>query len=262
MKNVIPTISETAFNCPYCGAFTQQIWHELCTRKIDNRSVPYIWREQDVVELESQMEQFGEVTTQGCVAHAKQAVLGDLFTAKFSGTRDALSLFVNLSASQCYNCNKHSLWVYDRLIYPKTGSASPVNPDTPEDIRKDYEEASVIFDQSPRGAAALLRLGIQKLCKHLGQSGKNLNSDIQALVTQGLDPRVQKALDAVRVIGNESVHPGQIDLRDDPETASALFQLFNIIVERTISYDKHVDDVFNRLPESKKVEIAMRDKKK
>ena len=95
----------------------------------------------------------------------------------------------------------------------------------PDDIKLDYNEARTILGRSPRGAAALLRLAIQKLCKHLGQSGANINGDIKALVAAGLPPKVQEALDTVRVIGNESVHPGQIDIRDDVETAIKLFPI-------------------------------------
>ena len=62
------------------------------------------------------------------------------------------------------------------------------------DVRRDYEEASAILDASPRGAAALLRLAIEKLCKELGENGRDLNADIASLVRKGLDPRVQKAL--------------------------------------------------------------------
>jgi hypothetical protein len=56
----------------------------------------------------------------------------------------------------------------------------------------------------------------------------------------GLDGRIQKALDVVRVIGNKAVHPGQIDLRDDKATASKFFALVNLIVEATITSPKHV----------------------
>ena len=86
-------------------------------------------------------------------------------------------------------------WVFDQTVWPRQGIAPLPNPDTPEDIRRDYEEASTILDLSPRGAAALLRLAVQKLCAHLGEKGKNINDDIAALVAKGLDPRVQQALD-------------------------------------------------------------------
>lgn len=131
----------------------------------------------------------------------------------------------------------------------------------PADIRLDYDEASTIFDKSPRGAAALIRLAIQKLCKELGQPGENINRDIGELVKGGLNIRVQQALDAVRVIGNEAVHPGQIDLRDDKATAGALFKLLNLIVEKTISEPKHVAEVYASLPADKLRAIAKRDGK-
>ena len=65
----------------------------------------------------------------------------------------------------------------------------------------------------------------------------------------------------VRVIGNNSVHPGQIDLRDDKATASRLFHLVNIIVEAMISATKHIEEMYEGLPEGAKKAIAKRDKK-
>lgn len=167
----------------------------------------------------------------------------------------------NIWLSRCYNCSESALWICDRMIYPQLGIAPAANQDMPNDIRRDYDEASAILDQSPRGAAALIRLAIQKLCKELGQPGKNINDDIGALVKGGLDPRVQQALDAVRVIGNSAVHPGQIDLRDDRATAETLFKLLNLIVEKTISEPKHVAEVYASLPESAITAIEKRDGK-
>jgi hypothetical protein len=117
----------------------------------------------------------------------------------------------------------------------------------------------LILDLSPRGAAALLRLGIQKLCKHLGETGENLNADIAALVKKGLDVRVQRALDVVRVIGNNAVHPGHIDLRDDRATAEKLFGLVNLIAELMISQPKHVQELYESLPEDARKAIERRD---
>ncbi|GHE85918.1 hypothetical protein GCM10016455_01520 [Aliiroseovarius zhejiangensis] len=131
----------------------------------------------------------------------------------------------------------------------------------PDEIRRDYDEASTILDLSARGAAALIRLGIQKLCKHLGQPGKNINDDIKALVAGGLDPRIQKALDVVRVVGNNAVHPGQIDLKDDRATAESLFRLLDLIVEKMISEPKHVEEVYAALPEDARKAIEKRNGK-
>ncbi|OQW39268.1 MAG: hypothetical protein A4S12_02345 [Proteobacteria bacterium SG_bin5] len=125
----------------------------------------------------------------------------------------------------------------------------------------DYEEAGTLLQLSPRGAAALLRLSIQKLCKELGEKGRNIDDDIAALVKKGLDPRVQQALDVVRVIGNNAVHPGQIDLRDDRATAEKLFGLVNLIAEIMISQPKHVADMYESLPQNARDAIKRRDGK-
>jgi hypothetical protein len=163
--------------------------------------------------------------------------------------------------SKCTCCNKVAVWVHDAIVYPQSGEAPLANTDMPSDIRRDYDEASTILDNSPRGAAALIRLAIQKLCKDLGQPGKNINDDIGALVKGGLDPRVQQALDAVRVIGNSAVHPGQIDLRDDRATAEMLFKLLNLIVDKTISEPKHVAEIYASLPAGAVKAIEKRDGK-
>src|SRR5690606_24079353 len=92
----------------------------------------------------------------------------------------------NVHVSRCFSCDKLAVWIYDRLVWPTIGTAPIANPDLPSEIRIDYDEASTILDLSPRGAAALLRLAIQKLCKHLGEPGKNINDDIAALVKKGL----------------------------------------------------------------------------
>jgi hypothetical protein len=162
----------------------------------------------------------------------------------------------------CDHCREESVWLNDRMIYPDVEGGPQPNPDLPEDIRADYLEAQGIVGRSPRGAAALLRLCIQKLCKHLDEKGKDINADIANLVRKGLPPGVQQALDSVRVIGNEAVHPGQMDLRDDRQTAETLFGLVNLVVQRMISDPKEVQRVYGTLPQSKRDEIAKRDQVK
>jgi hypothetical protein len=145
------------------------------------------------------------------------------------------------------------------MVYPDSSLAPLPNDDLPPDIVADFEEARSIVQRSPRGAAALFRLCIQKLCIYLGEPGKNINDDIASLVKKGLNPKVQKSLDIVRVIGNESVHPGTIDLRDKPETAVQLATLINLVADVMITQPKMVDKLYNGLPQTKKEEIKKRD---
>jgi hypothetical protein len=172
--------------------------------------------------------------------------------------------FQNMTAydtAVCDSCGRASMWHNGKLIQPDTSSAPQAHPDLPEDIRADYEEARSVFARSPRSSSALLRLAIQKLCIHLGYPGKNLNDDIGALVGAGLPFQVQQALDVVRVVGNNQVHPGELDVRDDPTIAGQLFELLNIIVEDRIARPKAIQALFERLPEGAKKQIAERNAK-
>ncbi|GAA0689237.1 hypothetical protein GCM10009104_14540 [Marinobacterium maritimum] len=71
---------------------------------------------------------------------------------------------------------------------------------------------------------------------------------------------VQKPLDIVRVIGNDSVHPGKIYLDDNKEAALSLFTLVNLICEQMITLPKHIDDLYSSLPAGKLEGIEKRDK--
>lgn len=163
------------------------------------------------------------------------------------------------SVSQCTHCSGFTIWKDEVMVFPDTSLAAPPNPDLTPEIIADFEEARSILQRSPRGAAALFRLCIQKVCVQLGESGKNINADIAALVKKGLNPKVQKSLDVVRVIGNESVHPGTIDLRDQPQTAVQLASLINMIADAMITQPKLVDELYGTLPEAKREEIKKRD---
>jgi hypothetical protein len=75
-----------------------------------------------------------------------------------------------------------------------------------------------------------------------------------------LPTRIKAALDVVRVIGNEAVHPGELQPDDIAEVAYSLFNLVNLIVEYQITQPKEVEAVFQKLPESKRNAITERDK--
>ncbi|WP_345977991.1 DUF4145 domain-containing protein [Sulfurimonas sp. HSL3-7] len=173
---------------------------------------------------------------------------------------DSTNTYVNgLNIVYCSHCKKYSLWLNEKMIYPETTGIQPPNTDLEQEIIDDYLEASSIVNKSPRGAVALLRLAIQKLCKQLGEEGKNINNDIASLVKKGLPVTIQKALDIVRVVGNDAVHPGQIDLKDDQEIANKLFDLINIIAHTMITQPKEIAALYETLPEAKKEGIEKRD---
>jgi hypothetical protein len=165
-----------------------------------------------------------------------------------------------LGSSTCQHCDDTSIWIKDKMYYPDTGNSPFPNPEMPENVKKIYLEAAAISNKSPRGAAALLRLSIQMLCKELGEEGKNINTDIGSLVKKGLPEIVQQSLDVVRVTGNDAVHPGQIDT-DDPKTVGQLFDLANVIVEYMIALPKKVSGIYSALPTGKLDGINKRDGK-
>jgi len=260
-KSVPPSIKETAFECPHCGAYTTQYWHKLFAEQLsDDHPIPTVPTQaaRDDVAADHKMPE--DVKTRVLEWFDKMLTRLVFLEHNENGTYVYDNVH-NLYVSQCYNCKKFSVWVHDRLLFPGQKASVGPNPDLPDDIIADFEEARGIVDASPRGAAALLRLCIQKLCKYLGEKGKSLDEDIASLVKKGLNPLVQQSLDIVRVIGNEAVHPGVIDLKDDRDTAMRLFELVNTITEQMISHPKAVQSMYEKLPEPKRKAIEKRDGK-
>jgi hypothetical protein len=70
---------------------------------------------------------------------------------------------------------------------------------------------------------------------------------------------VQQALDYCRVVGNNSVHPGEINLNDTPEIANSLFEMVNFIVEDRIARPKQVQALYGQLPQAARDAIEKRD---
>ena len=166
----------------------------------------------------------------------------------------------DLHVSYCTHCAGHTFWIKDKMFFPENGNVPSPNSEMPVTVKELYLEAAAIHSKSPRGSAAILRLAIQMLCKELGESGRNINSDIAELVKKGLPEIVQQSLDIVRVTGNDAVHPGQIDT-DDSEVVIQLFNLTNVIVEYMIALPNRVSGIYSSLPTDKIDAIKQRDKK-
>ena len=257
MKYVPPSVRETSFSCPHCDSLAQQFWYTLRGQKTNGENpLPFIVTDALAEEFIKKVE---DIRRRESEREKLNRLVQGMPELENNGEYPFSQVVYNVFASECFNCHRISVWIHDKLAYPQRGAAPPANPDLPGDIRDEYNEASSILDLSPRGAAALLRLAIQKLCKELGQPGENINADIAALVAEGLGQQIQQALDVVRVIGNNAVHPGRIDLRDDRTTAHSLFTMINLIADRMISEPKRIEEAYEALPEGAREAIARRD---
>jgi hypothetical protein len=228
-KQVNPTVDATSFNCPHCGAHAHQTWIQLNSG--------------------------GPVFANGArLDKSRQPSISGSANGQFK-----IELLQNLNVTQCYSCKRLSIWVFDKIVWPAATTLNAPHEDMPDDVRSDYLEAAAIVDLSPKGAAALLRLAVERLMPHVDAKAKNINASIGLLVSKGLDPKIQKALDVMRVIGNEAVHPGQIDLNDDKATALRLFDLVNLIVQALITTPKQIESMFDSLPANALDGIQRRD---
>jgi len=212
------------YHCPHCGVFAKQRWSHLNAGG-------------DLYNTQYHRSNINSLT----VVSGK---LDEKWTISF-----------------CEHCANFVIWSDDSIIFPKQIQVDLPNDDLSEEIREDYLEAANILTDSPRAAAAILRLSLQKLCVQLGEKGENINDDIGSLVKQGLNPTVQKAFDALRITGNNAVHPGEIDLTEDIEKVIKLFGLINFIAEKMITEPKELEDFYDGLPNGAKEAVEKRDKK-
>lgn len=255
-SQAVPSIRSRAFDCPHCGIRAHQLWFEIQATKLSAESTP-------TLDLQTRRIRWQAVAKRD--RHSEYLVREPLKRIEskkpvLMPVTDSIGKSIeNIWLAQCNHCADFSVWISDRMVWPESHSAPSPHPDMPDTVRSEYEEARAIVAKSPRGAAALLRLSIELLCEDLNAAGRTLNAKIAALVTNGLNVRTQRALDAVRVIGNNVVHPGKMDIRDDLDTANTLFALVNFIVEEMISKPQHMNSIYASLPEASRAAIEKRD---
>lgn len=221
-----PKYKGTKFHCIRCGVFSRQLW--------------------------SFLEADGDRNLRGSMVPVP--VLG---VPSFRQDMEQ-----DYSVSKCDHCENVTIWYKQEIIFPRAIQVENPNGDLADEIKALYNEAAIILNDSPRAAGALLRLALQHLLKGLGGRGKNINDDIKSVVASGVDAQVQKALDVIRVFGNNSTHPGEINLNEKPELVTKVFSLINFVAEKLISQHKEIDIIFDGLPASIKEQIRKRDAKK
>lgn len=246
---MLPRYESIKFQCPHCNTVATQKWFDAhkagstANGIINNLYLDYRNQVRD---------------------YTQEAILVFLRGIK-NPLQSSLYKFVprGFSIATCASCNNFTLWVNEEIVYPKKTTVPPPNEDLDEDIKNLYLEASNILIDSPKGATALLRLALQMLLKQIGKDGKKINDDIKELVSEGLSPTIQQALDLLRVIGNNAVHPGQINLDDNAEIAQKLFSILNFIADELITKPKELEKLYaDLIPLETQEHIRQRDKQK
>ena len=244
-KYVSPAIDQLAFNCPHCDALARQFWFSVHADPLKSDEKPVVATAETVKTLT-----FGDIEEaerERKLTWAEQMASGRPFLEVHREFRNRD--VQNVSISYCFNCNQMCLWVYDQLVWPKRAGDPEPKLHAPPNVRRECEKAAQTLEASPRGAAALLRLTIEKLCKELGVSGESVKDDIAFFVREDVDARVQKVLDAARIIESNAVPPGQIGFADDRATAETLSGLVNLICEKMIMEPRHLQAVYTKLRE-------------
>jgi hypothetical protein len=243
-----PEYHKERYRCPHCGVAAKQEWQ-------DCESLGRV--------AQTIQHQFFLNYRAGIESYQDQAI--EAFLTSFAEEfPEVLEGYVprELSLSSCHSCSKSAIWIEGQMVFPRTSPVDAPNADLNPNIAAIYNEAASIVSDSPKGAAALLRLALQMVMVQIGEDGKNINTDIKNLVAKGLSPKIQKALDLLRVAGNNAVHPGQISFDDDKGIALSMFKLLNLIAEEMITRPREIDELYEDvIPEETKKHIETRDGK-
>jgi hypothetical protein len=159
--------------------------------------------------------------------------------------------------SDCQLCGSPAYWIDEELVVPPPRIGTPASPDLEGQQLEIYNEARAIAARSPRAAVALLRLLVELLVNELHDKlpedkqakRDTLNERIKSLSNSGdLNRRVIDAMHAVRLVGNEAVHAGLIELEidDAPQVIDLLFRIVNMIIDNTRTLPRQVGAVLEQ----------------
>ena len=142
-------------------------------------------------------------------------------------------------------------------LYPTLKLGEDPHADMPTEVRKLYDEARDVGHQSPRSAAALLRVALETLLKG---SPYNLNGRLFDMVTQAAKRaelgQLWSGLEVVRIVGNEAAHETLLDLAADTALVDDLFGILNEMVEASITTPARRSERFSKMPETKQRDLS------
>lgn len=246
---MLPEHGSKKFKCPHCHTIATQEWSNAFKISITSTEI----LDNIYLDYRSQVQDYAQEEISRFISKSQKMFRDNIYNL----------LPKDFSVATCISCEKFTLWVNKEIVFPRKTVIPPPNEDLEESIKDLYMEAATILVDSPKGSTALLRLALQMLLKQVGKSGKKINDDIGELVSEGLSPKIQQALDLLRVIGNNAVHPGQINLDDNAEVAEKLFSILNFIADELITKPKELEVLYaDLIPLETQEHIKQRDKQK
>lgn len=218
-----PARGKAAFNCPVCGAFAHQVWHEL-------------------------MLDTGTPTDDGI----EPPVPGMPFPT-VSRWRQA----------QCTSCGKFSTWRRDRLVYPVSNTLPLAHTDMPAPVVLLYNEARDVAPVSKRAGAALARATMEALLRHLLENDTDQLIDLIDQVEPLVSRSLADLLMFVRHVGNSALHvkgepnDSMVLVLDEETTEAfnALFVIVNRLVEELITEPARTARLVGTVPETVKAKV-------
>lgn len=247
MTDFTPAVRKRVFTCPHCSAIGAQVWTEnvsfVETYDGDGQPESIDWN--DLMRATCGACENYSIWIRNRRAELARVKLSDISRPR--GAAPAVSPTIS------------PMWA---MIWPKRSDAPLPHEVMPEGLKELHSEARAVLADSPRAAAALLRLLMEKLLQDTTGKAGNLNAQIGLLVKQGtFNQRLQETADTIRVSGNNAVHPAQIQSQGDTkDVALAMFELVNFLVDDLIARPRKISHLFETaVPEGARKAIEQRD---
>jgi Domain of unknown function (DUF4145) len=143
---------------------------------------------------------------------SRKSYIGWLIEYQNCPTCDALLIHLQtcvINYDEFYEEVEWGAILEERLVYPRAGIRPQAPPQVPEEIAKDFNEASLVFADSPNASAALSRRCLQNIIRHCeGIKKDSLFLEVEAVLAKGhLPPYITEDLHTIRDAGNVAVHP-------------------------------------------------------
>jgi hypothetical protein len=152
-------------------------------------------------------------------SHLQQAALCQEDDIRLSSGGTSHAGTWNEMWQRCPECGQTIIWlrrlspvhsgiVAPFMAYPK-GYTRPIPPEVTKPYKRDFLEACLVLNDSPKASAALSRRNVQAILRDkAGTKSKDLYDQIEEVINSGKVPSyVSDGLHGVRVIGNFAAHP-------------------------------------------------------